>query len=145
MSGHVLHACDTPACVNPDHLSLGTHQKNMRDAVKKRRKSDVKLTPEDVCEIRRRALAGESYSRIARDYDLHAGSIADAATGRRWAWVLDVPPVPPKRRKLSASTIRAIRSDFGAGATKASIAKRVGVTDVMIGAILSGKVYSDVL
>ncbi|MZE53776.1 HNH endonuclease [Streptomyces sp. SID5770] len=27
----ILHSCDTPACVNPDHLRPGTHQENMRD------------------------------------------------------------------------------------------------------------------
>lgn len=47
----VCHRCDTPLCVNPEHLFLGTHQENMRDAKVKGRFSH-KLTDEQINLIR---------------------------------------------------------------------------------------------
>lgn len=52
----VLHRCDNPKCVNPDHLFLGTQSDNIRDAVSKgrHRRGDgpaSRFTASEVAEI----------------------------------------------------------------------------------------------
>ena len=44
---YVCHKCDTPLCVNPDHLFLGTQKHNMQDALRKGRIVVPELKGED--------------------------------------------------------------------------------------------------
>lgn len=58
---HVLHKCDTPSCVAPHHLFLGTQTDNNCDMYRKGRGYErsghknprAKLTPEQVASIRK--------------------------------------------------------------------------------------------
>lgn len=91
----VCHHCDTPACVRPDHLFLGTHIDNMADMVRKgrARTSDKhgsnnprsKLTPEQVRLIFAWRAMGESQGKIALKLGINQSTVSDIERGRRWA------------------------------------------------------------
>jgi hypothetical protein len=90
---HVCHHCDTPSCVNPDHLFLGTRFDNMRDAALKgrmhpgERHGRAKLSNANVADIRAALSAGTKQSHIAKDFGVHKTTISDIATGRCWGSV----------------------------------------------------------
>lgn len=87
----VMHRCDVPQCVNPDHLTLGTHADNMADASQKGRMKNKKdltlvqgeknaraiLTERDVLSIRKRAATGIYGIRcsLAREYGVSSATI----------------------------------------------------------------------
>lgn len=89
----VLHRCDTPACVNPDHLFLGTQQDNVADMVTKGRAQRgakngmAVLTEADAARIKRRIAAGENHANIARAEGVSRPLVSMIASGKRWRHV----------------------------------------------------------
>jgi HNH endonuclease len=97
--GHVLHSCDVPSCVNPDHLRLGTHTENMADMVTRKRLAIgsrhgmARLTEAQVAEIKGLyARGGILQSEIARRYNVVQQTISRIVTGKDWGHVSMVPP-----------------------------------------------------
>jgi len=82
----ILHTCDTPACVRPEHLFPGTQHDNALDMARKGR-GNGRFTEAQVLEIRERATQGQSQRRLARDYGVAAKTIAAILDGRTYAWV----------------------------------------------------------
>lgn len=87
---HVLHRCDVPACVNPDHLFLGTHQDNMRDRGNKGRghRGDThcfaKLRTEQIPIIRQLLADGHTHRAIAARFGVDHSTITRLARGKTW-------------------------------------------------------------
>lgn len=86
----VLHKCDNPPCVNPDHLSIGTQSDNQADKMSKQRQSkgevngSAKLTGEQVLEIRRLYELGYKQVELANKYGVQYTTIKAIAVRRTW-------------------------------------------------------------
>jgi hypothetical protein len=88
---YVLHKCDNPRCIRPEHLFLGDQQMNMEDKMKKKRHrygvskgtdhGCSKLTEQQVLEIR----ASSGPSRIiAEQYGISGRQVRDIRALKVW-------------------------------------------------------------
>lgn len=82
----VLHRCDNPPCVRPEHLFLGTRADNVIDMIGKRRHShgersgNAILTDATVVEARRMWRTGASQASLARRYGVAPNTMRKALT-----------------------------------------------------------------
>lgn len=90
----VCHTCDTPQCINPDHLFLGSHSDNMKDRSHKGRWSNgnrkgsehplAKLSEESVVFIRKDK---RPHRIIATEYGVTVGTVGAIKGRRTWSHV----------------------------------------------------------
>ena len=89
----VLHRCDNPPCVRPDHLFLGGQKLNGEDMAAKDRSTHgsknpaAKLTESDVMDILR---SDEPMQRLADKYGVNHTAIWMIKRGVRWTRVFRV-------------------------------------------------------
>lgn len=87
----LLHSCDNPGCVNPSHLSIGTHQDNQRDKFEKDRQAkgetvgSSKLTEKQVIEMREMySFRKCTYKDLALKYGVSKDTVQKAVRGIYW-------------------------------------------------------------
>lgn len=84
----VMHRCDTPACVNPNHLICGTVAENNSDMVAKGRaspppvlKTNAKLTANQARQIRKSPLGN---LLLASAFGVNPSTISKIKRGETW-------------------------------------------------------------
>lgn len=86
----IMHRCDNPCCINPDHLTPGTKADNARDKVMKGRQRrhhgdnnpNARLTADAVRAIRESKEMGITLASL---YGVTPTSISDARRGKTWS------------------------------------------------------------
>lgn len=93
---HVCHSCDTPLCVNPNHLFLGTHLRNMQDKASKgrshrpsgRKNPKSKLTRLVAQKIADDLSKGSlSQTEIAWKYEIGQSTVSEIKRGCHWTQI----------------------------------------------------------
>lgn len=82
----VMHTCDTPLCVNPSHLKLGSQKDNILDAARKGR-LDSYLTPDVVLEMRRLHAEGVTPTAISKKFNVPVGNVRCVVYRQSWKHV----------------------------------------------------------
>ena len=126
---HVLHKCDNPACVNPEHLFLGTHKDNMEDMVLKNRQQRISrpgeeshqalLTWSEVNEIRALYLTGKlTYKDLSCKYPVKPCTLMKIVRNKLWIdknykyqKTGNKKPRPSRRAQIPIEEIIRLRND----------------------------------
>jgi hypothetical protein len=148
----VCHTCDNGLCVNPEHLFLGTHAENMKDAQKKGRlfgnKGKLygekhplrKLNAAQVTEIRARF--GEPRDKLAAEFGVKPCTIGDVQLGVTWNKPKHGVPIVPIRRgprtKITAAIAAEIRESKETGV---EIAARLNISRSLVSQVRTGQAW----
>lgn len=151
---HILHRCDNPGFVRPDHLELGDHDKNMADAAARNRMARgakhyrSKLSTQQVLDIVEIRNAGGRIKDVCQVFDVTYGAVVSIMKGESWSHVTGIPQCvkqrlrPGEKRKppkLSSGRVKKIRALLRDGRTQEEIAREFEVSTATISAVNTNK------
>jgi len=78
----VLHTCDNPGCVNPEHLYAGTSQDNSDDKLSRGRAPSNRITEREVEQIKAEYRSGKLQREIAQRLGIHQATVSRVLSGK---------------------------------------------------------------
>lgn len=132
----VCHKCDTPSCVNPDHLFDAPQAENVRDMVRKGRNyKPPRISNEVVASVISSSLKAKDASKAFGISEHSVGKV------RRAAGIVRQPPkprirLPDKRKKLNEAQVLEIRSSDLTGIL---LARKFNICERTVWKIKSGE------
>lgn len=135
----VLHTCDVPGCVNPNHLYVGTAAENVQDMCCRGRSTQL-LTAEQVCSIRKqlRDDVKLTYRQLAEELTVGRTVVRDAARGITHAHVAEpLAPNRPQGHRVTKTVIVKVRSAHRQGVLGKHIAVKYGVSECTVSCIIN--------
>lgn len=158
---HVLHRCDVPLCVRPDHLFVGTHQDNMEDmfskgrrrALKGRENAFAKLSDEDVRLLRCLYERGAKQTDLAARFGVHQSTVSKVILGKAWCHAegkvrtgtrsdrfremhREGRHIIRRGPKLTAEQVLVIRQEYAAGVRQVDIAAEFNIHQTTVSKIV---------
>lgn len=160
------HSCDTPPCVNPEHIIPGTHYDNLHDMISKGRKvvrtatgrMTSKLREHDVRKIQQLLLEESLTGRdIARQFGVSEHTIKNIKHGKSWSHL--TAPLAGRMQerkqvilrgerrghaKLTTENVLRIRELARQGLTQREIAEQFGVVPQTVSKIVNRSKWTHV-
>lgn len=157
----VLHRCDNPPCVRPDHLFLGTARDNVIDKITKGRnrpqmgeaRHNAKLTSEMVTQIVKEYCPRVMTQKmLAEKYGVSQGTISHILRGGHWKHIERAKVIVSHKaatassnraaKKISSEIAAEIRAQYAAGGvSQQKLGEVFGVNQRMVSNIVLGKAW----
>lgn len=151
----VCHTCDTPACVRPEHLFLGTDAENQADKMAKGRHvgqgRGVKHTNAILTEEQAKAILDDArpYSQIGADYGVSAQTISSLKNRVSWPHLgtekgVKAPRVSPRKGKSDRVTPEIVREIRTSTMSGLELAARYGISPQLVSGIRKRRAWTHV-
>lgn len=150
----VLHRCHNPACINPAHLELGDHAKNMRQMVdaghsqKGVKNAFAVFDEKQVSLIRQLLRDGATLTSVARRFGVFHQTIKHIAVGSTWSHLPGAIPASKirygkgARRLLNDAKVSGIRRRIAEGLPAHVVAREYGVSASTVYAIKHNRMWA---